>query len=62
MTTNEYLQIEATMRGITVEELMNEYRGTETDLGKAVQAADVEWVRDFAEFCMRMQAQMEILH
>jgi hypothetical protein len=62
MTTNEYLQIEATMRGITVEELMNEYRGTDTDLGKAVQAADVEWVRDFAEFCMRMQAQMEIQH
>jgi hypothetical protein len=62
MTTNEYLQIEATMRGITVEELMNEYRGTDTDLGKAVQASDVEWVRDFAEFCMRMQAQTEIQH
>jgi hypothetical protein len=62
MTTNEYLRIEALVRGITVDELMDTYRGTDTEVGRAVQEHDLEWVRDFAEFCMRMQAQTEIQH
>lgn len=62
MTTNEYLLIEALTRGITVDELMDSYRGTDTELGLMVQERDVEWVRDFAEILMRLQNLTEIRH
>jgi hypothetical protein len=61
MTTLEHLQIEALMRGLTVEELMEQYRGTETDIGAQVAEADVDWLREFA-FVLTFCQQREIRH
>lgn len=61
MTTLEHLQIEALMRGLTVDELMDRYRGTDSELGEQIADCDVEWVREFAFLASYFQ-QREIRH
>lgn len=53
MSTWELLQLEALSRGQTVEALMDEHRGTDTEIGRAVFEMDVEWLQDVAGLAMK---------
>lgn len=62
MTTLEQLQLEAVMRGLTLEALMAQYRGTDTELGAAIMEVDVASIQDFALHCMKSWAETERFH
>lgn len=62
MTTLEYVQMEAALRNCSVDDLMAQYRGTETKLGAAIEELDVEWLQDFAVVMGLIAADTEIWH
>jgi hypothetical protein len=53
MTTRDYLQLEAITRGQTLDALMEEYRGTETEIGQAIFDVDVEDLHGLAGLALQ---------